>query len=110
MQEKHKGLIAYLFGWLGGLIILYAYKDNTRLTKFHSCQSITLSLISVVVSIVLGFIPYVKYVASIISILIFVAQIIGMIKAFHEEEFEIPVISDLTRNIFKKQIDDDQNI
>jgi len=107
MQEKHKGLLAYLFGWIGGLIILYGCKDNTKLTKFHACQAITLSLTSMVVSLVLGFIPYVKYAANIISLLIFVAQIIGMAKAYKEEEFEIPVISDLTRNIFKKQLDEE---
>ena len=107
MQEKHKGLIAYLLGWLGGLIVLYAFKDNTKLTKFHACQAIVLSASSMVIGLVLGFIPYIKYAASIINLLIFVAQIIGMVKAFHEEEFEIPVFSDLTRNIFKKQLEDD---
>lgn len=107
MQEKHKGLIAYLLGWLGGIIILYAYKDNTKLTKFHACQAIVLSIGSYISGIVLGFIPYVQYAGYIISLLIFIAQIIGMVKAYHEEEYEIPVISDLTRNIFKKQLEEE---
>lgn len=110
MKENTKGIIAYLFGWIGGLIVLFGFKDNTKLTKFHACQSITLSLISVVCNIVLGFIPVVKYFAGLISIAIFVAAIIGIVKSYHEEEFEIPVISDLTRNIFKKQLDDEENM
>ena len=107
MQEKYKGPLAYLFGWVGGLIVLYAFKDNTKLTKVHACQSITLSIVSLAVSLVLGFIPYIKYAARIISLLIFVVQIIGIAKSYKEEEWEIPVISDLTRNIFKKQLDEE---
>lgn len=110
MKENTKGLIAYLFGWVGGLIVLFAFKDNTKLTKFHACQAITLSLISVICSMVLGFIPVVKYAGYLISVAIFVAQILGIVKSYHEEEFEIPVISDLTRNIFKKQLADDENM
>ena len=107
MQEKYKGPLAYLFGWLGGLIILYAVKDNTKLTKFHACQAITISVVSVIVSIVLGFIPYIKYAAGIISLLLFVIQVVGIAKSYQEQEFEVPVISDLTRNIFKKQLEEE---
>ena len=63
MEEKYKGPLAYLLGWLGGVIVLAAFKDNTKLTKFHACQSITISVMNLVVSLVLGFIPYVKYFA-----------------------------------------------
>lgn len=107
MNEKIKGVIAYLFGWLGGIIVLFGMKDNTKLTKFHACQSITLSVISVIVGVVLGFIPVVKYFGSLISLLIFVLQVIGMVKSYHEEDFQIPVISDLTKDIFKKQLDEE---
>lgn len=110
MKENTKGIIAYLFGWLGGLIVLFGFKDNTKLTKFHACQSITLSIASVLSNFVLGFIPVVKYAAYLLGVAIFVAQIIGIVKSYHEEEFEIPVISDLTRNIFKKQLADEENM
>lgn len=106
MEQKHRGLLAYLFGWLGGLIILYAYKDNDSRTKLNACQSIVLSVTSIIVSNVVRFIPGIgSYTSWIVSVLILVCQIIGMVKAFREEDFEIPVITDLTRNIFKKQLD-----
>lgn len=104
MDQKARGLIAYLFGWLGGVIVLYAFKDNDDRTKFHACQSITISIISMVCGFVLGFIPVVRYFAGIISLGLTAIMIIGMIKAYKEEDFEIPVISDLTRNIFKSQL------
>lgn len=104
MEQKVRGLLAYLFGWLGGLIVLVALKDNSEKTKFNACQSIVISASSMIISFVLGFIPYVGFLSSIISILMSVLLIIGMIKAYKEEDYELPVISDLTRNIFKSQL------
>lgn len=105
MKQKFRGLLAYLFGWIGGLIVLLAFKDNDSRTKFNACQSIVLSVSSVIVSIVLGFIPYIKVVASLYSAFIFVLLIIGMIKSYKEEDYELPVVSDLTREIFKSKLD-----
>lgn len=105
MEQKYRGLIAYLFNWISGLIILFAYKDNDSRTKFNACQAIVLGAIGNISSVALGFIPVVRYVGYLISALVFAACIIGMIKSYNEEDFEIPVISDLTRDLFKKQLD-----
>ena len=105
MEQKIRGLLAYLFGWIGGLVVLLAFKDNDSRTKFNACQSITMSGAACIVSIVLGFIPVIKYFASIFSVLMFVLAIVGMIKAYNEEDYELPVISDLTREIFKSKLD-----
>ena len=104
MEQKVRGLLAYLFGWLGGLIILLAFKDNDDRTKFNACQSITISVASLVLSFVIGFIPYVRLFSGLVSLLMVVLSVIGMIKAYKEEDYELPVISDLTRNIFKSQL------
>lgn len=105
MEQKVRGLLAYLFGWLGGLIIFFAFKDNDSRTKFNACQSIVMSGSSTIVSIALGRIPVIGIFASLYSLFMFVLAIIGMIKAYKEEDYELPVISDLTRNIFKSQLD-----
>ncbi|MBE5806076.1 MAG: DUF4870 domain-containing protein [Clostridiales bacterium] len=104
MEQKVRGLLAYLFGWLGGLIVLFGLKDNSEQTKFNACQSITISVAGIVLGFVLGFIPVIRYFGFVLSGLVFVLQILGCIKAYHEEEYELPVISDLTRNIFKSQL------
>lgn len=104
MEQKVRGLLAYLFGWVGGLIILFALKDNNEQTKFNACQSIVISLTSMVASFVLGFIPFIGFLSGIITVLMLVLSIIGMTKAYKEEDYELPVISDLTRNIFKSQL------
>ena len=104
MDQKVRGLIAYLFGWVGGLIVLFAFKDNDDRTKFNACQSIVISVISMLATLILGFIPYIGFAGKIISVLMTVVAIIGMVKAYREEYYELPVISDLTRNIFKSQL------
>ena len=104
MEQKIRGLLAYLFGWVGGLVVLLALKDNDDKTKFNACQSIVISAGGLIVSIVLRYIPYVGFIGSIISVLMSILLIIGMIKAYKEEDYELPVISDLTRNIFKKTL------
>lgn len=114
MQEKYKGPLAYLLGWLGGVIVLCAFKDNTKLTKFHACQAITLSIINLVVAIILGiisaFVPFIGYVGYIVNILLLVAMAFGIAKSYKEEDCQLPVISDLTRSIFKKKLaEDDDN-
>ena len=104
MEQKVRGLLAYLFGWIGGLVILLALKDNNDQTKFNACQAIVISAAGNILTIIFRFIPYVGFIGSIISVLMGVLLIIGMIKAYKEEDYELPVISDLTRNIFKSQL------
>lgn len=104
MEQKVRGLLAYLFGWIGGLVILFALKDNNEQTKFNACQAIVISAAGNILTIIFRFIPYVGFIGSIISVLMGILLIIGMIKAYKEEDYELPVISDLTRNIFKSQL------
>ena len=104
MEQNIRGLLAYLFGWVGGLVILVALKDNDERTKFNACQAIVISASSMVLSLILRYIPYIGFIGGIISVLMGVLLLIGMIKAYKEEDYELPVISDLTRNIFKSQL------
>ena len=30
MNQKTRAILAYIFGWLGGLIVLFAVKDNEK--------------------------------------------------------------------------------
>ena len=109
MNQNVRGVLAYIFGIIGAAIVLAAYKDNDSRTKFNCYQSITLSLVSIISGIIFGilssFLAFFSFVSSIVSILIFVCCIIGAVKAYKEQDVELPVISDLTRNIFKKQLD-----
>ena len=105
MEQKVRGLIAYLFGWIGGLIILLAYKDNSKETDFHACQAIVLSVLSTLINIVVIIISaiiaaiaiatnanlefilsMVGLVSRIVSIGYIVLVILGMIKSYQEQK------------------------
>lgn len=100
MDEKVKGLLAY-FGLVGGLIVLFGLKDNSQRTKFNACQSIVISVVGIIAGVLLVFIPIISF---IISGATFVLLVVGMLKAYQEEDYEIPVISDLTRDLFKSKL------
>lgn len=124
MEQKIRGLLAYLFSWVGGLVVLLAFKDNSKQTDFNACQSIVLGVayfaINIVVSILtgiltgiaiganLGFLFFITgvlgFVSTIAVIGYIILAIIGMIRAYQETDYEIPVISNLTRKIFKNKL------
>ncbi len=104
MEQKIRGFIAYCT-WIGAVVTLVAFKDNDSRTKFNAFQSIVLTGSATLVGIILGWIPVIKYLAYVYGILMVVLSVVGMLKAYQEEDYELPFVSDFTRDIFKKQLD-----
>ena len=107
MSEKGKCILAYVLGWLGGLIVLFGMKDNTRNTKFHAAQAITLSVAYFVVTMVYSFIPVtIPFFSTAVWIIYILGIIMGIVKANKDEEPELPVIGGITKSIFGKKIEE----
>ncbi len=107
MDDKGKGIISYIFGWLGGLIVLLAFKDNNKKTTFHACQAITASVGFIVIRSVYGMIPiYIPFFSTVLWALNIVVLVLGITKVLNNDNPEIPVIGDLTKSIFGKTIND----
>lgn len=124
MDEKLKGVLGYLFSWVGGLIVLLAFKDNNRRIAFHACQSIVIGLCAVVASLVLSvfssmtvliigfplkfiFAIFSAIASSAIGILYIVLMILGIVKVVNEDKDpKLPVIGDLTEKMFEKKINE----
>ncbi len=107
MSEKGKCILAYLLGWLGGLIILFAIKENTRNTKFHAAQSIILSGGYFLLTIVYNFIPiYIPFFSTALWGIYIVGIVMGIAKANKEENPELPVVSGIAKSIFGKKIEE----
>ena len=124
MDQKVRGLLSYLFGWVGGLVVLLGFKDNTKETNFHAAQAITLSVsyivLTIALSIISGIITGILYaivgkhvafitiifglIRTVVGVGYIVLAIMGMIKSYQEKQYEIPVISDLTKIIFKSKL------
>ena len=57
MAEKNDdnlmGALAYILGWLSGLIVFLVKKDS-KFAKFHAMQSILLNVVAIVITIIYG--------------------------------------------------------
>ena len=104
-DEKTKSVIAYIFGLISGLIILLM-KDTEERTKIHAAQSITIFLAYYIIKFAYGFIPFgIPYFEYILTAIYLVAIVTGIVKACNNDEPELPIIGNIAKNIFKKQIE-----
>ncbi|MDD5073256.1 MAG: DUF4870 domain-containing protein [Candidatus Omnitrophica bacterium] len=90
--------LAYVFGWISGLIIFAVEKDN-KFVKFHAMQSLIffggLTIISILLVItVIG--------PLFLGILGLAVWIICIIKAYSGEMFKLPGIGNMAENIINK--------
>ncbi len=107
MSEKSKAILAYIFTWIGGLIVLFGMKDNKRETKIHAAQAIVIGIGYMVILAVYRFIPVsIPFFSRIIYGLYVVLVIIGIVKANKEEDPELPVVGKIAMSIFGKKIDE----
>ncbi len=101
LDENITGAIAYLVGFLTGVLLLLIEKDN-KFVKFHSIQSIvTFFPLFIIGSILVTFspTPYIGWMFGILnSVLLladFVLWILLMFKAYQHETFKLPIVGDI---------------
>lgn len=95
MQANVEALLAYLVGFVTGIVFLIIEKEN-KFVRFHAMQSIFVSGGLFVAQIIVGFIPYVGWVISILlSLLGLILWILCMFKAYQGELFKLPVVGDI---------------
>ena len=109
MDPKLAALLAYLFGWVGGLIF-YIIESKNKYIRFHALQSIlfnvSVSIAFILLGVVfgiLGAIPGVGVVFALLGGLIYFGLAIGslvvwiilMVKAYQGEKWLLPVIGDI---------------
>ena len=109
MDPNLAALLAYLFGWVSGLIF-YLVETKSKYVRFHALQSIFLSIAYVVVffglSIIMGIlaaVPGLGPVFALFGLLVnlvlglgsFVLWIMLMIKAYQGEKWLLPIIGEM---------------
>lgn len=111
MNEKTKSIVAYIFGFISGLIVLLM-KDSERNTRFHAAQSVTISLGVFIINVAYSFIPFsIPMFSTLLNGAQFVFIVLGIVKAYKEEDPELPFIGNIAKSIFNKQIEkDNENI
>jgi len=111
LDPKIANLLAYLFSWLGGLIIWLMEKEN-RFIKWNALQALILGVIEMISLIlfvwILG-IPLSIFGVGIVFIVIgwiiiiagYVFAIICIVQGFQGKTYRIPGVSKLTDKWFK---------
>jgi uncharacterized membrane protein len=101
-------LLAYLLGWVSGLVFYLIEKEN-RYVRFHAMQSILLGAAAIVIMIVfrvLAVIPFIGFITGLLSLVVWLGYIAiwiyCMVMAFQRRDFRLPVIGDMAANIVNK--------
>ena len=95
LQPNVAGLLCYIVGWITGLVFFLIEKDDD-FVRFHAKQSIIVFGSITIVSLVIGWIPIIGWIVSVIlSILALVLWILLMVKAYQGERFKLPLAGDL---------------
>lgn len=110
MEPKIAVLLAYLFSWLGGLIIWLIEKEN-KFVKWNALQALILGICDAIVWIVFWGIlnvatvffigPVFFTIGWILYAVIWVVRIIAIVMGFQGKTFRIPGIAKLTDKYFK---------
>ena len=88
MDKKVTGIVAYItiVGWV--IAFLAGDKEGA---KFHLNQALVLCLAQLVLS-VLGKIPFIGWIAGILSLVVLVFQIMGLVYACQGQDKEVPLV------------------
>lgn len=102
-------ILAYLVGWVGGLIVFLLEKQN-KFIKWHALQGLILGVIEVlciiIISSILGLIPYIgwcffSWLGYVLAFAAWILGIVAIVKGCNGKTFRIPGVSKLTDKWFK---------
>ncbi len=101
-DENLKGALAYLLGFITGIILLVVEKES-KYVRFHAMQSTILSGGLFIVHIGLVLIPILGWIVSFfLSLASFILWIVMMWKAYNGEMFKLPYVGDMAEKQLEK--------
>ena len=112
LEENLASALAYVFGFVSGLIVLILEKEN-KTVRFHAIQSILWFLLIAIIRWVLSAfagLPLLGWILGILltpifwvlGIVTFVSWVVLIYKAVQGEAFKIPIIGDVVWNYVNK--------
>lgn len=102
LQSNLAGALTYVFGFITGIIFILIEKED-QFVRFHAVQSIILSLVLVILSTVLRYIPIINLISALLlGPISFVLWILLIYKAYKNEWFELPVIGQIAKDQVNK--------
>ena len=86
--------LAYLVGFISGIIIYILEKEND-FVRFHAMQSTIFFASVFILSLILGFIPLIGVLVSLLLPLVsFIGWLVGIITAAKGKRYKFPLIGD----------------
>ncbi|HUV76216.1 MAG TPA: DUF4870 domain-containing protein [Dehalococcoidales bacterium] len=105
LDENVAGLLCYVLGWVSGLVFILI-EQQSKFVRYHAMQSIYIFGTITVVAVVLGWIPFIGQVISIIISLIGLALwIFLMIRAYQGQKPKVLWAGDLAEKWVQKKGD-----
>jgi uncharacterized membrane protein len=100
LKKTTAGALAYVLGPVTGIIFLHLEKDP--LVRFHALQSTVVFIVLFVLQWVFGITVILFPLSAIIGLIGFILWLILIYKAWQGQEWEVPVLGKVTRNLLKK--------
>lgn len=101
LEGNLAGALCYLVWAITGVIFLVMEKDNS-FVRFHALQSIITSMALFVITIILGIIPIIGWIISLLlTPVILLLWLFMMWKAYQGERFKLPFVG----KFVEKQVD-----
>ncbi len=95
VEENIAGFLAYLFGWVSGLIVFLIEKKNKKI-RFHAMQSMVFSGAIMLANMVLGFVPFIGgLLLPIICLGGVIVWIILLVKTYQGSMVKLPIIGEM---------------
>lgn len=100
LKKTTAGALAYVLGPITGIIFLVIEKDP--FVRFHAMQSTVVFVALFVLQWLLGITIILFPLAAIVGIVSFILWLLLIYKAWQGEEWEVPVLGKIARNLLKK--------
>jgi len=100
LKKTTAGALAYVLGPVTGVLFLVIEKDP--FVRFHAMQSTVVFVVLFVLQWVLGITIILFPLSALIGIVSFVLWLILIYKAWQGEEWEVPVLGKIAKNLLKK--------
>jgi uncharacterized membrane protein len=100
LKKTTAGALAYVLGPVTGIIFLLIEKDP--FVRFHAMQSTVVFIVLFVLQWILGITIILFPLSALIGLVAFVLWLILIYKAWQGEEWEVPVLGKIAKNLLKK--------
>lgn len=91
-------MAALSYIWIISIVMLLTKKDS-EFIQFHAKQGLVLFGISIVLWVISIPLFFLWMVNSLVYLVLFVAAVVGFIKAYGGEKYKIPVVGDIAEKI-----------